>query len=195
MIVARERERCNRTVPCWEVWAGWGGGGCYVRWGGVWGERTTVGCFKGDPGGAEEVTGGEFGGYKEECTLTFLACPPHCSRLMSRGRERALPWSQREDKTTGAPAGIQRLSSRLRNSKRRTWEGKARRQQFSNRSHTPHTDIHMYIWSDMSQCYRWWRERLETKNWQCTLYWWFISCFISLFNTSNVANLEFHQSS
>lgn len=80
----------------------------------------TVGCFKGDPGGAEEVTGGELGGYEEECTLAFLACPPHCSRLMSRGRERALPWSQREDKTTGAPAGIQRLSSRLRNSKRRT---------------------------------------------------------------------------
>lgn len=44
-------------------------------------------------------------GYKEERILTFLACPPHCSRLMRRGRERV--GVQRQDKTNGAPAGTE----------------------------------------------------------------------------------------
>lgn len=64
--------------------------GCYLRCGGVCeqGERTAVSevqgwrVFKGDPEDG-------IGGYKEECIFTFLTCPPHCSRLMRRGRERA----------------------------------------------------------------------------------------------------------
>lgn len=64
---ASEERRCGAL---------WGGGGVAAR------------VFKGDIGDAEEVTAGEWG-YNEECFLTFLACPPHCSRLMRRWRDRA----------------------------------------------------------------------------------------------------------
>lgn len=84
--------------------------------------------FKGDPEGAEEVTGGELWGgeqgeCKEKCTLTFLECPPHCIRLMRQGRERmVLLQARRQDKTWRVADGTGRLSSRRRNSKHRTWE-------------------------------------------------------------------------
>lgn len=65
-----------------------------VRWRGV-----AARVFKGDIGGAEELTAGELG-YNEECFLTFLACPPHCSRLMRRWRARAC--IQRQDKLSCA---------------------------------------------------------------------------------------------
>lgn len=91
------KKRCEERR--WR-WVGWG---CRRCWGGYW---------------------WGVGGYREECTLTFLACPPHCNRLMRRGRE----WAsvQIQDKTHSAPAGTERLSSQLRNSNRRTWEGRAR---------------------------------------------------------------------
>lgn len=76
--------------------------------------------IKGDPEGAENVTDGVVWGYREECTLTFLACPLDCSRLMRRGRKQALPRAHKEDKTLRALAGTKWLSSLLRNSKRRT---------------------------------------------------------------------------
>lgn len=60
-----------------------------------WGGGVAARVFKGHIGGAEEVTAGEWG-YNEECFLTFLACPTHCSRLMRRWRDRAR--IQRQDK-------------------------------------------------------------------------------------------------
>lgn len=101
-------EECVRGERGRQCGGGGGGGG------GVSVQRRPRRCW----GGYHWGGGGGGVGYKEECALTFLACPPHCSRLMRRGRERS--GFQRRDKTNGAPAGTERLSSQLRNSKRRT---------------------------------------------------------------------------
>lgn len=138
---SREQHRGGRFEPGegdtrgakGDVWEG-----CYARCRGVCmcvrGVDGRVGVwirlwvFKGDPEGAEEVTGGELWGgeqgeCKEKCTLTFLECPPHCSRLMRQGRERmVLLQARRQDKTWRVADGTGRLSSRRRNSKHRTWE-------------------------------------------------------------------------
>lgn len=87
---------------------------------GTLGEGVAARVFKGDIGGAEEVTAGEWG-YNEECFLTFLACPPHCSRLMRRWRDRARV--QRQDKLSVRRPARSGWAHGRGISKRWTWEG------------------------------------------------------------------------